>query len=191
MKVWVFWWKLQTLISSLANIFTFWTHDALFLVPILTLNASKQKIICNGFSKTHQNSQFKHALNGNMLLVTVLFSGSDGWADRYEVVEGYELEAEGGITMKLQSAVVKSFNDYYLKLRLDTNTRNPWFAEFWQHRFQCRLAHHPQENKNYENVCSGKEQKRINSFSFVVTMRLHFNRRNNKTCVFSLLFPFF
>lgn len=123
--------------------------------------------------------------------LTVLFSCSDGWADRYEVVEGYELEAEGGITMKLQSAVVKSFNDYYLKLRLDTNTRNPWFAEFWQHRFQCRLAHHPQENKNYENVCSGKEQKRINSFSFVVTMRLYFNRRNNKTCVFSLLFPFF
>uniref|UniRef100_A0A3P9IYF1 Metabotropic glutamate receptor 1 n=1 Tax=Oryzias latipes TaxID=8090 RepID=A0A3P9IYF1_ORYLA len=96
-------------------------------------------------------------VHGEFLLV-----GSDGWADRYEVVEGYELEAEGGITMKLQSAVVKSFNDYYLKLRLDTNTRNPWFAEFWQHRFQCRLAHHPQENKNYENVCSGNESLQEN-----------------------------
>uniref|UniRef100_A0A673AH01 Metabotropic glutamate receptor 1 n=1 Tax=Sphaeramia orbicularis TaxID=375764 RepID=A0A673AH01_9TELE len=71
---------------------------------------------------------------GEFLLV-----GSDGWADRYEVVEGYEQEAEGGITMKLQSEVVKSFDDYYLKLRLDTNTRNPWFPEFWQYRFQCRL----------------------------------------------------
>uniref|UniRef100_A0A673AHB7 Metabotropic glutamate receptor 1 n=1 Tax=Sphaeramia orbicularis TaxID=375764 RepID=A0A673AHB7_9TELE len=82
---------------------------------------------------------------GEFLLV-----GSDGWADRYEVVEGYEQEAEGGITMKLQSEVVKSFDDYYLKLRLDTNTRNPWFPEFWQYRFQCRLAGHPQENKNYK-----------------------------------------
>ena len=82
-------------------------------------------------------------------------SCSDGWADRYEVVEGYEQEAEGGITMKLQSEVVKSFDDYYLKLRLDTNTRNPWFAEFWQYRFQCRLPGHPQENKNYKKVCSG------------------------------------
>uniref|UniRef100_A0A3Q2Q5U3 Metabotropic glutamate receptor 1 n=1 Tax=Fundulus heteroclitus TaxID=8078 RepID=A0A3Q2Q5U3_FUNHE len=91
-------------------------------------------------------------VNGEFLLV-----GSDGWADRYEVVEGYEQEAEGGITMKLQSEVVKTFDDYYLKLRLDKNTRNPWFAEFWQHRFQCRLPRHPLENKNYEKVCSGNE----------------------------------
>ncbi|XP_038581991.1 metabotropic glutamate receptor 1 isoform X2 [Micropterus salmoides] len=86
-----------------------------------------------------------------------LLIGSDGWADRYEVVEGYEQEAEGGITMKLQSEVVKTFDDYYLKLRLDTNTRNPWFAEFWQYRFQCRLPGHPQENKNYKKVCTGNE----------------------------------
>lgn len=92
------------------------------------------------------------------LIITLFFyffSCSDGWADRYEVVEGYEQEAEGGITMKLQSEVVKSFDDYYLKLRLDTNARNPWFAEFWQYRFQCRLPGHPQENKNYKKVCTG------------------------------------
>ncbi|XP_046870458.1 metabotropic glutamate receptor 1-like [Hypomesus transpacificus] len=84
-----------------------------------------------------------------------LLIGSDGWADRDEVVEGYEQEAEGGITMKLQSAEVTSFDNYFLKLRLDTNTRNPWFPEFWQYRFQCRLPGHPQENKNYKKVCSG------------------------------------
>ncbi|XP_041721358.2 metabotropic glutamate receptor 1 isoform X1 [Coregonus clupeaformis] len=86
-----------------------------------------------------------------------LLIGSDGWADRDEVVEGYEQEAEGGITMKLQSEEVKSFDDYFLKLRLDTNTRNPWFPEFWQYRFQCRLAGHPQEIKKYKKVCSGNE----------------------------------
>ncbi|XP_010901775.2 metabotropic glutamate receptor 1 isoform X2 [Esox lucius] len=84
-----------------------------------------------------------------------LLIGSDGWADRDEVVEGYEQEAEGGITMKLQSEEVKSFDDYFLKLRLDTNTRNPWFPEFWQYRFQCRLAGHPQEMKKYKKVCTG------------------------------------
>ncbi|XP_035276049.1 metabotropic glutamate receptor 1b isoform X4 [Anguilla anguilla] len=84
-----------------------------------------------------------------------LLIGSDGWADRDEVVEGYEEEAVGGITVKLQSAEVTSFNDYFLKLRLDTNTRNPWFAEFWQHRFQCRLPGHPQENTNFRKNCSG------------------------------------
>lgn len=58
--------------------------------------------------------------------------------------------------MKLQSEVVKSFDDYYLKLRLDSNKRNPWFSEFWQYRFQCRLSGHPQENKNYKKICSGR-----------------------------------
>ena len=86
---------------------------------------------------------------------------SDGWADRDEVVEGYEQEAEGGITMKLQSAEVTSFDNYFLKLRLDTNTRNPWFPEFWQYRFQCRLPGHPQENKNYKKVCSGENNIKI------------------------------
>lgn len=84
------------------------------------------------------------------------------------MVEGYEQEAEGGITMKLQSEVVKSFDDYYLKLRLDTNTRNPWFPEFWQYRFQCRLSGHPQENKNYKRVCSGGSQNWFSSISVLL-----------------------
>ncbi|KAA0710843.1 Metabotropic glutamate receptor 1 [Triplophysa tibetana] len=86
-----------------------------------------------------------------------LLIGSDGWADRDEVVEGYEQEAVGGITVKLQTEEVTSFNEYFLKLRLNTNTRNPWFAEFWQYRFQCRLPGHPQENTNYKKNCSGYE----------------------------------
>ncbi|NWS44102.1 GRM1 protein, partial [Probosciger aterrimus] len=82
---------------------------------------------------------------------------SDGWADRDEVIEGYEPEANGGITIKLQSPEVLSFDDYYLKLRLDTNTRNPWFPEFWQHRFQCRIPGHPLENPNFQKNCTGNE----------------------------------
>ncbi|XP_069035099.1 metabotropic glutamate receptor 1 isoform X2 [Lepisosteus oculatus] len=86
-----------------------------------------------------------------------LLIGSDGWADRDEVIEGYEQEAVGGITMKLQSEEVTSFDDYYLKLRLNTNTRNPWFPEFWQHRFQCRIPGHPLENHNFKKTCTGNE----------------------------------
>ncbi|NXL56297.1 GRM1 protein, partial [Chordeiles acutipennis] len=86
-----------------------------------------------------------------------LLIGSDGWADRDEVIEGYEPEANGGITIKLQSPEVLSFDDYYLKLRLDTNNRNPWFPEFWQHRFQCRIPGHPLENPNFQKNCTGNE----------------------------------
>lgn len=83
-------------------------------------------------------------------------SSSDGWADRDEVIEGYEAEASGGITIKLQSPEVLSFDDYFLKIRLETNKRNPWFPEFWQHRFQCRLPGHPLENPNFQKNCTGK-----------------------------------
>uniref|UniRef100_A0A8C9WCN2 Metabotropic glutamate receptor 5 n=1 Tax=Scleropages formosus TaxID=113540 RepID=A0A8C9WCN2_SCLFO len=88
-------------------------------------------------------------LGGHFLLV-----GSDGWADRYDVTDGYQKEAAGGITIKLQSAYVKWFDDYYLGLRPENNPRNPWFPEFWQHRFQCRLVGHQQENSQYNRTCS-------------------------------------
>ncbi|XP_060032655.1 metabotropic glutamate receptor 5 isoform X2 [Erinaceus europaeus] len=80
--------------------------------------------------------------------------GSDGWADRYDVTDGYQQEAVGGITIKLQSPDVKWFDDYYLKLRPETNLRNPWFQEFWQHRFQCRLEGFAQENSKYNKTCN-------------------------------------
>ncbi|KAM5246607.1 metabotropic glutamate receptor 5 isoform 1-T1 [Ctenodactylus gundi] len=83
-----------------------------------------------------------------------LLLGSDGWADRYDVTDGYQREAVGGITIKLQSPDVKWFDDYYLKLRPETNQRNPWFQEFWQHRFQCRLEGFPQENTKYNKTCN-------------------------------------
>ncbi|XP_074837533.1 metabotropic glutamate receptor 5 isoform X2 [Carettochelys insculpta] len=83
-----------------------------------------------------------------------LLLGSDGWADRYDVTDGYQREAVGGITIKLQSPDVKWFDDYYLQLRPETNLRNPWFQEFWQHRFQCRLTGSPQENTKYNKTCN-------------------------------------
>ncbi|CAL8335938.1 unnamed protein product [Boreogadus saida] len=64
--------------------------------------------------------------------------------------------AAGALTIKLQSADVKWFDDYYLKLRPDNNHRNPWFPEFWQHRFHCRLKGHPQENPKYNRTCSSE-----------------------------------
>ncbi|KAK2525805.1 hypothetical protein Q9966_011052 [Columba livia] len=100
-----------------------------------------------------KRSVFKHECGNSIPEI----SYSDGWADRDEVIEGYEPEANGGITIKLQSPEVLSFDDYYLKLRLDTNTRNPWFPEFWQHRFQCRIPGHPLENPNFQKNCTGNE----------------------------------
>uniref|UniRef100_G3NYZ4 Glutamate receptor, metabotropic 5b n=1 Tax=Gasterosteus aculeatus aculeatus TaxID=481459 RepID=G3NYZ4_GASAC len=97
----------------------------------------------------------RQGLVGEFLLI-----GSDGWADRYDVTDGYVREAAGGITIKLQSADVKWFDEYYLKLRPENNQRNPWFPEFWQHRFHCRLKGHPQESFKYNRTCSKRESLR-------------------------------
>uniref|UniRef100_A0A6Q2YXP2 Metabotropic glutamate receptor 5 n=1 Tax=Esox lucius TaxID=8010 RepID=A0A6Q2YXP2_ESOLU len=94
----------------------------------------------------------RQGLVGEFLLV-----GSDGWANRYDVTDGYVREAAGGITIKLQSAIVKWFDEYYLKLRPENNLRNPWFPEFWQHRFHCRLKGHPQESPKYNRTCNKRE----------------------------------
>ncbi|XP_032879317.1 metabotropic glutamate receptor 5 [Amblyraja radiata] len=84
-------------------------------------------------------------------------SDNDGWADRYDVVDGYQREAAGGITIKLQSPDVAWFDDYYLQLRPESHFNNPWFIEFWQHRFQCRLKNQQQEDSDYNKTCDGRE----------------------------------
>ncbi|KAM4795298.1 LOW QUALITY PROTEIN: metabotropic glutamate receptor 5 [Rhinophrynus dorsalis] len=96
------------------------------------------------------------AMRRRGLIGEFLLLGSDGWADRYDVTDGYQREAAGGITIKLQSPDVKWFDDYYLQLRPETNLRNPWFQEFWQHRFQCKLKGYSQENQKYNKTCNSR-----------------------------------
>uniref|UniRef100_UPI0037E759DF glutamate receptor, metabotropic 5a isoform X1 n=1 Tax=Semicossyphus pulcher TaxID=241346 RepID=UPI0037E759DF len=100
------------------------------------------------------------AMRRQRLVGEFLLVGSDGWADRYDVTDGYQKEAAGGITIKLKSAYVRWFDDYYLNLKPDSNLRNPWFPEFWQHRFQCRLRGHPQESNLYNRTCTWRESLR-------------------------------
>lgn len=35
--------------------------------------------------------------------------GSDGWSDRYDVVEGYEEESVGGLSVRIHSPYVRTF----------------------------------------------------------------------------------
>ncbi|XP_034539932.1 glutamate receptor, metabotropic 5a [Notolabrus celidotus] len=100
------------------------------------------------------------AMRRQRLVGEFLLVGSDGWADRYDVTNGYQKEAAGGITIKLKSAYVTWFDDYYLNLKPDSNLRNPWFPEFWQHRFQCRLRGHPLESTLYNRTCTWRESLR-------------------------------
>lgn len=56
---------------------------------------------------------------------------SDGWGRQTKLVEGYEEEAVGAITVELQSRNIPGFDDYMASLTPENNTRNPWFGEYW------------------------------------------------------------
>ena len=51
----------------------------------------------------------------------------------------FRFQVEGAITIQPYADPVENFEEYFLKLRPSTNTRNPWFAEYWEDFFQCRL----------------------------------------------------
>ncbi|XP_069165254.1 LOW QUALITY PROTEIN: metabotropic glutamate receptor-like [Procambarus clarkii] len=65
---------------------------------------------------------------------------SDGWGKQSHLVEGLQEVAEGAITVELTSQVVKGFDTYMANLSPETNTRNPWFKEYWETFFGCKLG---------------------------------------------------
>ncbi|XP_031350453.1 metabotropic glutamate receptor 1-like [Photinus pyralis] len=68
-----------------------------------------------------------------------LLAYTDGWADRQDVTTNYEMEAWGGISIRIHSPYVHDFDSYYLSLKPSQNIRNPWFKELWEARFNCTL----------------------------------------------------
>ena len=108
---------------------------------------------------------------------------SDGWNDRFDVVERQEDIALGGISIRIHSPYVHDFDHYYFQLNPFNNQRNPWFAEFWEQRFQCNLPDQqvapsvqgqsaqqqqprsfvrPPSPRLYNRSCSGRESLRHN-----------------------------
>lgn len=93
---------------------------------------------------------------------------SDGWGRQSKLVEGLEEEAEGAITVELQSENIPGFDEYMASLTPDNNRRNPWFGEYWEEVFGCILkknmpnlerfiSHKWKSNSvNQSHVCSSK-----------------------------------
>lgn len=102
------------------------------------------------------------------------------------MVQGYEAEAEGGISIRIHSPRVASFDETYFALRPDgaTLARNPWFEEFWEHRFNCsfRSASRKLDSSNSSaspqksRACTGKQHSRSLFFFYI-----------DKTCIVLVL----
>lgn len=57
----------------------------------------------------------------------LLLVGSDGWADRGDVVQDRETAASGSLTVKIRSPSLSYFDNYYTSLKPHDNPDNPWF----------------------------------------------------------------
>uniref|UniRef100_H3BC48 Metabotropic glutamate receptor 2 n=1 Tax=Latimeria chalumnae TaxID=7897 RepID=H3BC48_LATCH len=73
------------------------------------------------------------------LNVTFTWVASDGWGAQETVIRGSERVADGAITIELSSYPIMDFATYFRNLDPYNNRRNPWFREFWEHKFQCSL----------------------------------------------------
>lgn len=103
--------------------------------------------------------------------LALFFYFSDGWADRSDVTEGYEREAHGSLSIRIHSPYVHSFDPYYLSLRPENNSRNPWFREFWESRFNCVLAPIEDETNATDRrpTCTGKQKTIISTLNYPLT----------------------
>ncbi|XP_023159201.1 metabotropic glutamate receptor-like isoform X2 [Ceratitis capitata] len=93
---------------------------------------------------------------------------SDGWGKQQKLLVGLEDIAEGAITVELQSEIIEDFDRYMTQLTPLTNTRNPWFEEYWEDTFNCVLS------KNY--IPSNLQKHDI---SMQKTKRLASNHNND------------
>ncbi|XP_053604548.1 metabotropic glutamate receptor 5-like isoform X2 [Plodia interpunctella] len=80
--------------------------------------------------------------------------GSDGWADRRDVVAGVEPAARLALTLRIRSPYLHDFDRYYHALTPHNNKRNPWFQEFWEQKFNCSLDDKPPAGTRQ---CTGSE----------------------------------
>lgn len=87
-------------------------------------------------------------------LILILSLNSDGWADRPDVVEGVEEVAAGGMSIKLHSPQLPEFDPLFQNLTPFNNSRNPWFQEFWQEKFKCRIPGEHEDDR-FVPECTG------------------------------------
>lgn len=85
---------------------------------------------------------------------------SDAWSSRESVVVGQEAVVEGAITVSPLVRELKGFDEYFTRLTPQNNHHNPWFAEYWEDFFSCKLANFTTTpyNSEYAHWCADNKQ---------------------------------
>lgn len=86
-----------------------------------------------------------------------IWLASDFWGTRLRHLKGLEDVADGAITLEVQTfdKQLQPFYDYFWKLNPLNNSRNPWFREYWENRFNCKFG----DNTSPEHRCNDSEHR--------------------------------
>ena len=104
-----------------------------------------------------------------------IWIGSEAWCCRDYVVDGHEEVVEGAITVTPLIRRIDGFAEYFTNLTPDNNKLNPWFGEYWEEHFKCKLSDTvmPPFVPPYQHWCSPSKQI---SPDFHQSPSLHFVR---------------
>ncbi|GFR04976.1 metabotropic glutamate receptor 7 [Trichonephila clavata] len=85
-----------------------------------------------------------------------IWIGSDGWGAKERIVANREQFVEGTITILPKRYPIQAdFDDYFKSLRPSSNSRNPWFKEFWENQFDCVFK--KAKSAKMRKQCTGRE----------------------------------
>ncbi|XP_033763622.1 metabotropic glutamate receptor 7-like isoform X2 [Pecten maximus] len=93
------------------------------------------------------------AVDRKSLVDTVRWIGVDAWAGR-QFDETIQKVVGGAIAVQPLARKLEGFDDYFTSLTPATNSLNPWFREYWEYHFNCKLH----GNTKTGNSCTGKER---------------------------------
>ncbi|GFU19124.1 metabotropic glutamate receptor 3 [Nephila pilipes] len=106
--------------------------------------------------------------------------GSEAWGGRQYVVEGHEEVVEGAITISPLLRPLAGFDEHFKSLTPENNAKNnPWFPEFWEEHFYCKLQdfYVTPYNQKFHKWCQEMAEPKISEANGYRQMpALHFVR---------------
>lgn len=91
------------------------------------------------FTRAEDTRELLLAVKRANLTRNFAWVAADGWGTHQNLVADVEEVAWGAITVELQAKAIPGFDQWMTNLTPWTNTRNPWFSEYWEEWFNCKL----------------------------------------------------
>ncbi|XP_055937275.1 uncharacterized protein LOC129966746 [Argiope bruennichi] len=104
----------------------------------------------------------------------------------YDAVEPFQMfpdQSYSALVLRAQSGEIPAFKDYFTKLDVKNNRRNPWFREYWEDVFNCRgsscVSNHHQ---NFQQVGFIQDRTVPNTVNGLFTLAFGLDTLQKQLC---------